>query len=319
MHQPNKLPKFSKSTFLQKCLYFLALLIIINLFRNTLGKKPEGFDSIDSNNTDTFVLKTEPVDIYDSFYVKFYDMLVYNKNKNKYEIDNVIKTAKIKKGGKCLDIGCGTGHHVDEFSSKGFDVIGLDISPSMINLSKSNYPKRKFEIGDALQSDLFVPKSFDLITCFYHTVYYFIDKHTLLTNCYNWLVPGGFLVINMVNRDKFDPMIPTGSPFSLISPQKYTKKRIMESVVQFTDYEYKAKFNLKDTVDSVNEPNATMTETFKNKKNGNIRQNQHKLYMDSQTNILDIAKKIGFIIYSKYELVECNYEYTYIYILEKPN
>ena len=326
MPQPNKLPKFSKSTFLQKCLYFLALLIIIILLRNTFGNKQEGFTAKGGENNvandgsaDIFALKTDTLDIYDDFYSKFYDILVYSKNKNKYEIDNIIKTVKPKNGCKCLDIGCGTGHHVNELSSKGLNVTGIDISPSMIKMSKTNYPDRDFKIGDALHSDLFIPESFGLITCFYHTIYYFMDKRTLLSNCYNWLIPGGFLIINMVNRDKFDPMIPTGSPFSLVSPQKYTKKRIMESIVQFTDYEYKAKFDLKDTVNTANDPNATMTETFTNKKNGHIRKNQHNLYMDSQANVLDIAKKLGFIIYSKYELTECNYEYTYIYILEKPN
>ena len=46
---------------------------------------------------------------------------------------------------KILDVGCGTGHYVSSFGSKGFDVIGIDISPSMIEKAKENFPNYKFQ------------------------------------------------------------------------------------------------------------------------------------------------------------------------------
>ena len=83
-------------------------------------------------------------------------------------------------------------------------------------------------------------------------------------------------------------------------------------------FEYKSKFDLKDAVDGKSEPNALMLETFKNLKDGNIRKNEHKLYMNTQAEILDIAKSVGFIIIAKIDLIECQYDSQYVYILQKP-
>ena len=61
-----------------------------------------------------------------------------------------------------------------------------------------------------------------------------------------------------------------------------------------------------------------MKETFKTLKNGDVRQNEHKLYMLTQAEILDIAKASGFIIDSKIDMIDCQYDSQYVYILQKP-
>ena len=58
--------------------------------------------------------------------------------------------------------------------------------------------------------------SFSTITCFYFTIYYIKDKNTFLQNCYNWLMPGGYLVLHLVNRDKFDPILNVAGPYILL-------------------------------------------------------------------------------------------------------
>ncbi len=48
-----------------------------------------------------------------------------------------------------LEIGCGTGHWSSYFSSKGFEVTGIDMSPGMINIAEQKkIPKCKFGVGD---------------------------------------------------------------------------------------------------------------------------------------------------------------------------
>jgi SAM-dependent methyltransferase len=257
-------------------------------------------------------------DIYDDFYVSIYDDLVFSKGKNDYEINKLIEYTKLPKKSSILDIGSGTGHHVNSLLEHGYKAQGIDISPSMIKKAKKNYPKSKFEEVDALDSMSFTAQSFNEITCFYFTVYYIQNKQKFFENCMKWLIPGGFLAVHLVNRDKFDPIIPAGNPFNIVSPQKYAKKRIMNTLVKFDNYEYKSKFDLKDEVDGKTEPNALMIETFKNFKNGNIRKNEHKLYMSTQAEILDIAKSVGFIIHSKIDMLSCQYESQYVYILQKP-
>ena len=48
-----------------------------------------------------------------------------------------------------------------------------------------------------------------------------------------------------------------------------------------------------------------MNEEFKNTKTGDIRKNEHILYMPTQKYILSLAKDIGFILHSKNSMIKC--------------
>jgi SAM-dependent methyltransferase len=315
---------FYKTSFLHKFLYFLAFLVCVSLITNYklgpgLGQgQIEGFESGAEPKTNEFKMKENITDIYDDFYVEVYDDLVYSKGKNEYEIVKLKEYTQPVGGELALDIGSGTGHHVNRLLAHGYKAQGIDVSPSMIKKAHKNYPELKFEQADALDNMLFVPESFSYITCLYFTLYYIQDKRKIFENCMKWLAPGGFLAVHLVNRDKFDPIIPAGNPFTIVSPQKFAKKRITSTIVKFNDFEYKSNFNMKNDVNGENEPNALMVETFTNYNDGNIRKNEHKLYMQTQAEILDIAKSAGFIIHSKIDLLKCQYDSQYVYILQKP-
>ena len=49
---------------------------------------------------------------------------------------------------------------------------GVDISPSMVEISQRKYKDCKFKQGNALDSMLYPRNSFSTITCFYFTIYY---------------------------------------------------------------------------------------------------------------------------------------------------
>jgi len=127
------------------------------------------------------------------------------------------------------------------------------------------------------------------------------------------------VVIHLVNRDKFDPIIPAGNPFYIISPQKYAKTRITNTIVHFDTIEYKSNFDIKNSVKNEDSPNAFLVETIKNKKNGNVTKNEHTFYLSTQSEILNLAKEVGFIIVSKIDMTKCQYDNQYIYFLQKPN
>lgn len=68
----------------------------------------------------------------------------------------------IKKNGKILDLGCGSGRAVKFFFKEGFDVVGIDFSEEMLNLAKKNIPKGKFLLMDMRDLN-FLKESFDAV------------------------------------------------------------------------------------------------------------------------------------------------------------
>ena len=320
---------FNKSSKIQKVFYVLAVVFVITLFvNNNVGR--EGFTgaSADAEGTTT-TSKFESIEgpaIYDNFYANVYDELVFCKMKDDFEIGEIINTTRPTSESRILDIGSGTGHHVSNFKANGFATVGVDISPAMVNKAKENYPDSEFKLGDVLETMLYPANSFTHITCLYFTLYYIKNKRQFFENCIHWLRPGGYLAVHLVDRDKFDPILPAGDPFGIISPQKYAKKRITSTVVKFKGFDYKSEFEVagdstagdSTAGDTTADANASLQETFKNKKDGKVRKNKHQFYMATQTAILAIAKSVGFIMTAKIDMLKCQYTNQYIYILQKP-
>lgn len=292
-----------------KLLVFIILLLLLILaFKGLKSGVKEGFEQ-----NDAFVSKTG-VEIYDDFYADIYDYLVFNNLKDEYEVGEIVNKTNPTSQSKVLDVGCGTGHHVAELASKGINVEGIDISEAMIKKAKENFPNYKFQVADALNGGIYGPSTFTHILCMYFTIYYFKDKSAFLKNAFNWLMPGGFLLLHLVDRNKFDPILPPGNPLLLVSPQKYAKERITNTRVKFNDFTYTANFELHDAKDE-----AIFVEKFKNDSDGKVRKNEHIMYMPDLSEIVDEAQNLGFILEGKIDLIHCQYEYQYVYIFTKPN
>ena len=260
-----------------------------------------------------FILK-ENDQLYDDFYADTYDHLVYSQAKDVYEIGQIVTNTKPTKDSILLDVGSGTGHHVNLLSTQGFNVTGVDISPAMIKKSKENYPTNNFILGDVIKPDQFKPGSYTHILCLYFSIYYFKDKLQFFKNCMSWLKPGGYLVVHVVNREHFDPILPPGNPLLLVSPQRYAKERITKTKVMFNNMEYVANFNL-----DVNKNIAHFDEKFTEKNTGKVRKNKHVLYMEPDKDILTKAQSAGFIYQGQIDLIRSGYEYQFLYIFVKPN
>ena len=144
--------------------------------------------------------------------------------------------------------------------------------------------------------------------------YYFEDKKRFFDNAFNWLMPGGYLIVHLVDRTHFDPILPPGNPLMYVSPQRYAKERITSTKVKFTDFSYSADFKLDESNDK-----ATFVEKIKNDGNGNVRKNELTMYMPDIQVITDEAQSSGFTIESKIDLLQCQYEYQYLYVFVKPN
>ena len=298
---------FKKSTRWSKTLICLGFLLLVIMVINHNSPIKEGF-----TQRRKYVLKRND-DIFDDFYVPVYDQLMKNKVKNLFEVKEIARTTKYNKHSVLLDIGSGLGHHVNLFNRMGGEkCVGLDKSPAMVRASQYKYNDSEFKTGDVMNFMNFEQDTFTHITCLYFTIYYIKDKARFFKNCYEWLLPRGYMAIHLVNRNKFDPIIEAGNPLHLVSPQRYAKKRITNSVVKFNNFDYKSNFKL-------NDDKAVFDEYFKDKKTQKVRHNKHQLFMETQKQILSLARQAGFILKGKIDMIGCQYEYQYIYILTKPN
>ena len=293
-----------------KILIFLVILLALVIFFNGLHEKYVNKEGFEEQGNPLFLSGTA---LYDDFYVDIYDQLVYNKLKDDFEIGEVVNQTTPSSESIILDIGSGTGHHVSLLANKGYNVTGIDISQAMVNKAKANYPSLNFLQGDVNRATEFKHNSFTHILCMYFTIYYFKYKDKFLQNCFDWLMPGGYLVIHLVDRNYFDPILPIANPLLIISPQRYAKKRITKSNVVFDKFKYESNFKL-----DPNKNIAFFKENFKFK-NNKTRKQEHIFYMESEDEILTKAQTIGFLIQGKIDLMKVAYDYQYLYILTKPS
>ena len=307
----NMMNFYKKMSTVGKVLLFVALLLILVVFFNSpefnSRSIKEGYEQ-----NDTFLFKKGP-EIYDGFYATIYDQLVFNNLKDDYEITQIVNRTTPTSASVILDVGSGTGHHVAKMSEKGLNAMGIDNSQAMIQQAKQNYPQYDFQLGSALDINQYQNNSFTHILCLYFTIYYFENKETFFNNCMEWLMPGGYLVLHLVDREKFDPILPPGNPLYIVSPQKYAKERITHTKITFNNFVYTSNFNLEPDNDV-----ATCEEKFKFN-DGKVRKQEHLLYMEDAQDILTKAADAGFIVQGKIDLVRCAYPNQYLYILVKPS
>lgn len=307
-------------------LVFASMLYLLySIFRKS---SPEPWDPSTSNipsfyesftQQEKYVMK-QGDDVYDDFYAEIYDDLMFDTGRISYEVSETLHSTglddKLEEGApvKHLDIGCGTGHHVKAFSEAGCKSVGVDKSSSMVKRCKAYYKTDAPKVvqGDTSNTMSFAENSFDLITCYYFTLYQIKDKQQFFNNCFKWLKPGGCLAVHTVNRDKFNPIVNTGDPLVAVNTQKYAKQRITESSVKFTDFQYNANFKLDTDNDR-----ATFEEKMIDDATKHIRVNKHILYMPTQKSIIDDAKSCGFAVKGFIDMVRCQYDNQYIYILQK--
>lgn len=108
----------------------------------------------------------------------------------------------LQNGAEILDLGCGTGRHANALVQRGYQVVGLDLSPTMIAAASTGGGARaSFVQGD--MRDLTYDASFDGVVCWGTTFGYFEeDKNAaVLASIRRALRPGGVLLLDIANRD----------------------------------------------------------------------------------------------------------------------
>lgn len=121
------------------------------------------------------------------------------------EVDFIERALGLAAGASILDVGCGLGLHALELSKRGYVVVGLDLSESMLTRARSEARdlglNATFIQGD--MREMTFDFGFDAVLCWGTSFGYFDDEKNrqTISRLYQALKPKGILLLDVVNRD----------------------------------------------------------------------------------------------------------------------
>jgi SAM-dependent methyltransferase len=121
------------------------------------------------------------------------------------EVDFIEDSLAVAKGGVVLDLACGNGQHAVELSTRGYGVVGFDLSLPQLavagELAQERGQKINFLQGD--MRDMLFEDVFDGIFCWNTSFGYFEEERNLAVaeRVFAALRPGGRFLLDVINRD----------------------------------------------------------------------------------------------------------------------
>ena len=307
----DKIQKFvlsKKNGWLIIAIFLLILLVILQSTRKSV--KYEGFQQ-----KQPFTMQRGD-NIYDEFYSEIHDKLYNTESRSEKEATEIISATQPDKDHSVfLDIGCGTGCLVDALKRRGYNAIGVDKSKAMIDTGKERHKEAKdsMQCGDMTDPMLFERGVFSHILCMDRTIYEISDRIALFRNCKHWLQPGGYLILHLVEPDKFNAIVPLGQPKGLFKNDIQLKtadgKRVTDTAIDFLDFKYNSKYDFSQlATDGV----VTHTEKFTDATSNKVRQNEHVMHMSAPSSILEDSRYCGFLMQGEFVSTEDKAQKVYI-------
>lgn len=123
----------------------------------------------------------------------------------KREADFIDHSLGVAQGAVLLDLACGTGQHSIELASRGYSVVGYDLSVYQLAVAGEAAQERELKIN-FLQGDMremAFQEMFDGIFCWNTSFGYFEEDKNIAVaeRIFQALRPGGMFLIDVVNRD----------------------------------------------------------------------------------------------------------------------
>jgi SAM-dependent methyltransferase len=271
--------------------------------------------SIENFENEEGVTYETPEEIYDETYAAVYNMLWHSTEKLQFEqvsMQDVSLADWPKDSVSVLDMCSGTAPHACWFKNLGVKYVGVDISEPMIQQARKACPGSIFKKGDITQVQMFPQKSMSHCLLMNFSAYQFDNPKIVSDNAYQWLQPGGYFVVHLVDPDNYDPLHDLATPFAAFSLQKYALERQTDSNIYFDKFKYKGKLVKKRDEDSA-EYNEIFTYYDKDENEGSkYRENKHHWAMPSKERMIDIFKTSGFQFVEAVPMLNVGKEYQYI-------
>src|SRR3989304_8847523 len=138
---------------------------------------------------------SSPFDKSADYYDMIYDASEKDYRKEAKRIHQLVRSYKKSKGKALLDVGCGTGRHIQSMW-KYYSCEGLDIQPKLLSIARKRNPRTVPHRGNMLTFNLH--KQFDAITCLFSAIGYMKTIRELnraIKNMACHLNAGGVLIV----------------------------------------------------------------------------------------------------------------------------
>ena len=305
----------SRRVFLLATMVVVAAALVLLRWRTWTGRegaRAEGF-----SQARPFVAKYE-ADCYDAFYADIYDA-VHMPERQLAAVRAAVEATLPGADSAFLDVGCGTGAVAHMLDEMGLAVYGADRSEAMVRVCEEAHPRLKGRVKavDCLEPMAYDKGALSHVLCTDKTIYQFADKVAFFRNCHLWLRPGGYLILHLVDRARFDPISPAGRPALIEAPQALASERITVTEVDFSEFRYRAAYDFAGR--GGDGARVVLRETFVDAGSRCVRENEQTLYMEDVDAVLALARYAGFFPKGKMDMkAALGDEHQFLFVLERP-
>jgi SAM-dependent methyltransferase len=133
----------------------------------------------------------------------YYHLLYSNRNESEAQLfmDHLCQQLQLTAPAKILDLPCGKGRHANYLASKGFEVVGADLSINSIELAKASaHPNATFFTHDIRKP--IAKDSFDAVFNLFTSMGYFETSHEdqmVFHTLSSAVKPEGYVVVDYLN------------------------------------------------------------------------------------------------------------------------